>query len=250
MRLLRAATAAVMAGAAFGAPASATTAQDPVTAIQHQLVKGHGVKIVSRGQWDEGGRGWINHLTQHDIVGFSDGKVAGTETSYTVDGLHVREICVNGHMYERRGKKKRWTGITWRCMKFLGLPLVNLANARILKAILSSTTQTRPDEVYDGTPTTLYQGTITQGQLAAIDPALFGKDAAKCADWVVLWRLWIGKDQLVRRIWTSSDVCGMDTKEGDKRFHALDDIRLTDWGMKVTIKPPPASQTKMLTHPK
>ncbi|WP_214319950.1 hypothetical protein [Nonomuraea sediminis] len=77
-----------------------------------------------------------------------------------------------------------------------------------------------------------------------------GKDAAECADWNVTWRMWLGKDQLVRRIWASYEVCGLDAKVGDRRYHMIDDIRLSGWGMKVTIKAPPADQTKMLTLPK
>ncbi|MEU7003710.1 hypothetical protein [Nonomuraea sp. NPDC046570] len=110
----------------------------------------------------------------------------------------------------------------------------------ILKAVLA-TTRTRSPA---GGGTTRYEGTITLGQLAEVTPWLrsalrgvFDREDKKSK---ILWRLWIGKDQLVRRGWTSYTQPG--PRGTDVNVHKVIDMRLTGWGGKVKIKTPPTAQ--------
>ncbi|GAA3622109.1 hypothetical protein GCM10022419_129740 [Nonomuraea rosea] len=58
--------------------------------------------------------------------------------------------------------------------------------------------------------------------------------------------MWIGSDRLVRRAWSSwrEPNDGPVRYAGDDPYYAfVNDLRLSDWGMKVDIKPPPADET-------
>ncbi|WP_336216440.1 hypothetical protein [Nonomuraea sp. LPB2021202275-12-8] len=72
------------------------------------------------------------------------------------------------------------------------------------------------------------------------------KPTGKYATWKVSWRLWLGPDQLVRRAWTSwrqPNDSPYRSAADDPYYAFVDDVRLSDWGMKVHIKPPPADET-------
>jgi hypothetical protein len=66
-------------------------------------------------------------------------------------------------------------------------------------------------------------------------------------EWKIDWRLWIGKNGLVRWAWSKwrqpegEELKGVTNGQG--WFGFVEDVRYSDWGMKVTIKPPPAGQT-------
>ncbi len=67
--------------------------------------------------------------------------------------------------------------------------------------MLATTTTTTASDTYDGSPTTLHQGEMTFRQLWDVRPELReGMD--EYGGWKIDWRLWIGKDGLVRRAWS------------------------------------------------
>ncbi|MEV1242694.1 hypothetical protein ACIBO2_23540 [Nonomuraea sp. NPDC050022] len=113
--------------------------------------------------------------------------------------------------------------------------------------MLATTTTTKASGTYDGSPTTLRQGSITFRQLWDVAPDLRVGVKDDHGEWKIDWRLWIGEDGLVRRAWSK-----WRQPEGDKLkgatggqgwFGFVEDVRYSDWGMKLTIKPPPAAQT-------
>ncbi|MFF0319919.1 hypothetical protein ACFYTU_04225 [Nonomuraea angiospora] len=99
--------------------------------------------------------------------------------------------------------------------------------------------------MYDGTRTTLHEGSITLGELAKADPGLrIGagqRPTGKYARVRVDWKLWIGRDQLVRRCRTDSRQPGV-PKLSDEPVHYVDDLRLSRWGRPIDIQAPPADQ--------
>lgn len=250
------AASAVTAGPALRADAVV----DPAGAIQRQLVPGHGVKIVERSRMFMFGS-WSTVKPVRGVVGFGKGKIVATDMKNPNLGLRgTRNICIGKRGYEsyvqRDPDDPLPPGKTWftydrpPCRLVLKSGFVDLADQDTLRAVLATTTDKRPAGVYDGVRTTLYQGTITFAQLGKAKPNLRigfrSKPTGKHGTWKVSWRLWIGGDQLIRRAWSSwrEPNDGPNKSPGDDRYYAfVDDLRLSDWGMKVDIKPPPADET-------
>ncbi|GAB1819493.1 hypothetical protein [Herbidospora sp. RD11066] len=106
-----------------------------------------------------------------------------------------------------------------------------------MRALLASATTKGRGGVYDGTRTTIYRGVITFGDLHRITPGSYrptGKDAKQ----KIIWRLWIGRDGLVRRVWTS-------TSEDRETWvwTRITDSLLSGWGAKTHIQEPSASDS-------
>ncbi|MEU7838178.1 MULTISPECIES: hypothetical protein [unclassified Nonomuraea] len=80
---------------------------------------------------------------------------------------------------------------------------IDLAGPETLKAILGTTDIKRPGGTYDNTRTTVYQGTLTFSQLYKASAAFRAQHDGKYAKTELSWRLWLGEDQLVRRVRTS-----------------------------------------------
>ncbi|MGW0194192.1 hypothetical protein [Nonomuraea sp. NPDC003201] len=136
------------------------------------------------------------------------------------------------------------------CQLVLKSGSVDLADPTTLRAVPATTTDKRPAGVYDGVRTTLYQGSITFAQLSKAKPGLRigfrSKPTGRYGTWKVSRRLWIGGDRLVRRAWSSWREPN-DSRDrsvsGDPYYAFVEDLRLSDWGMKVHIVPPPADET-------
>ncbi|WP_157522288.1 hypothetical protein [Herbidospora cretacea] len=112
-----------------------------------------------------------------------------------------------------------------------------------LKALLARASGKGQGGVYDGTRTTIHRGVITYGDLFRLSPGVrhsWGGDRpdAKTAKEKIVWRLWIGKDGLVRRVWTS-------TSEDRETwvFTRVTDSLLRGWGAKTHIQEPSASDS-------
>ncbi|MGN9843682.1 hypothetical protein ACTMTI_36710 [Nonomuraea sp. H19] len=243
-----------------GPAAQAEAVLDPADAIQRQFVPGHGVKIVERSQMFMLGS-WSSVKPVRGVVGFGKGKIVATDMRDPNIGLRgTRNICIGKQGYEWYVKQdpddplppgKTWVAYDWPpCQLDLKSGHVSLRDPATLKAVLATTKDTRAGGVYDGVRTTLYQGTITFAQLRKVNPDMSigfrSKPTGKYAGWKVSWRLWIGGDQLVRRAWSTW------REPNDARNRApyeepyvgfVEDLRLSDWGMKVHIKPPPAEET-------
>ncbi|MFG1963000.1 hypothetical protein [Nonomuraea sp. NPDC049028] len=243
-----------LAGPALvGAPASdAATTDDPAAAIQRQLVKGHGVRIARYSTFNSGS-GWERFKPTKGVVGFGDGKVVATDLwDFQVRKAGVRDICIGKRAWEYDPKEKRpngkkWATFKWPCALRLETGLLRLDRPAVLTAVLATTATTKASGTYDGSPTTLRQGSITFRQLWDVAPDLREGVKDDHGEWKIDWRLWIGKDGLVRRAWSK-----WRQPEGDKLkgatggqgwFGFVEDVRYSDWGMKLTVNPPPAAQT-------
>ncbi|MEO3800141.1 hypothetical protein [Nonomuraea sp. B1E8] len=243
-----------------GQAAHADAEVDPAGAVQSQLVPGHGVKVVQHSRMFMFGR-WSSVKPVRGVVGFGKGKIVATDMKNPNLALRgTRNICVGKLGYESYVKRdpedplppgKTWVSYDWPpCQLVLKSGFVDLADQDTLRAVLASTTGRRPAGVYDGVRTTLYQGSITFAQLDKAKPGLrIGfrtKPTGKYGTWKVSWRLWIGGDQLVRRAWSSwrEPNDSLDRSAGDDAYYAFEeDLRLSNWGMKAHIKPPPADET-------
>ncbi|MGW4406466.1 hypothetical protein ACWEJ6_20710 [Nonomuraea sp. NPDC004702] len=233
----------------------AATADDPVAAIQRQLVDGHGVRITEYSTFNSGPVfGWERFKPTQGVVGFGAGKVVATDLwDHQLGEAGVRDICIGDREWEYDPKEKRlpagkkWVTFKWPCRLRLETGYLRLDRPAVLAAVLATTTSTKASGIYDGSPTTLHEGSITFRQLWKVRPDLRG-DTLKDehGEWGIDWRLWIGEDGLVRRAWSK-----WREPEGDKWkgatngqgwFGYIHDVRYSDWGMKLTIKPPPTAQ--------
>lgn len=241
--------------------AAAGTAVDPVAAIQRQMVKGRGVRVVEYSTFNNGD-GWDRFKPTKGVIGFGNGKVVATDL---VDHQirKSRDICIGKRQWEhdpskKHPKGKKWVTFpvmfAWQCELRLEAGNLRLDKPEMFAAVLATTTSEQPSEMYDGVPTTLRQGVMTFSQLWALRPELRPKQEYGHSEWPIQWRLWIGKDGLVRRVWVKwkepeyEEFKGVSGGQG--WFGHVDDIRYSDWGMKLTIKPPPPAQTRALKLPK
>ncbi|HLU71630.1 MAG TPA: hypothetical protein VKZ82_05590 [Nonomuraea sp.] len=90
---------------------------------------------------------------------------------------------------------------------------IRLSDPATLRHVLSTTKVKRPAGVYDGTRTTLYEGSTTIGNLYKLNPRL----------WVGLFEPDSPWNVKVRRVVTA-------------------DVRFSGWGDAVEIEPPPAEE--------
>ncbi|MFI6387469.1 hypothetical protein [Nonomuraea sp. NPDC050540] len=241
-----------------GAPASSVAAVgDPVAAIQHQLVKGRGVRVVVYNT-SNNGDGWRRFKPTKGVVGFGDGKVMATDlVDHQMQG--VRDICIGKRIWQYKPwgndpKGKKWVTYPWKCDLRLGAGDLRLDKPAVLAAVLSTATSERPSGTYDSVSTTLHQGVMTFRQLWEVRPELRPKREDESSSWPIEWRLWIGKDGLVRRAWVTwreSDQSSLKgATNGQGWFGFAEDIRYSGWGTKLTIKPPPPTQTTAINFPK
>ncbi|MGW5683227.1 hypothetical protein [Nonomuraea sp. NPDC003754] len=248
--------------ATVGPAGRADAVVDPAGVIQRQLVPGQGVKIVERWGSRSPDGSWSFTDPVRGVVGFGKGTIVATDLKDpNVAVAGTRKICIGKREYESYVKPdpdeplppgKTWVTFEWPCQLFLKAgPHLSLTEAANLRAVLATTNRKRPAGIYDGVRTTLYEGTITFAQLHKANPDMrIGyhrrPPTGKYAGWKVSWRLWIGGDQLVRRAWSSwrelNDGPGRSAGDAPYEVHSKE-LRLSDWGMKVHIKPPPAEQT-------
>ncbi|MEV0312327.1 hypothetical protein [Nonomuraea fuscirosea] len=239
-----------------GAPAvGAAKAGDPVAAIQRQLVKGHGVRITEYSTFNsDPTSGWERYKPTKGVLAFGDGKVVATDLwHHQLGKAGERVICIGERLWvynpeAKLPKGKKWVAIKDACVKPLETGYLRLDTPAVLAAVLATTTSTNASDTYDGSPTTLHQGSISFRQLWNVRPALRGGSLHdEHADWEIDWRLWIGKDGLVRRAWSKwrqPEGEAMKGITGGRGWYGfVEDVRYSDWGMKLTIKPPSAAQT-------
>ncbi|MEV7907995.1 hypothetical protein [Streptomyces anulatus] len=230
------------------------TPASPVDALKHQFIENHGVKMskvltVTRRDGEKLNI-WIKGVAE-----FGRGGITATDMTFRSDfnlfGGPVRQIVFEGRKYVREGALPQ--GKSWFLSKdkkvhpVLDADWIKLADPVMLKAVLATTETKRPAGVYDGTRTTLYQGTMTLGELYRASPeppVLFEeKPTGQEARIEISWRLWLGEDQLVRRARGS-----WSEPYRDARRWYVADARLTDWDVPTDIPPPSADDVATSYH--
>ncbi|MET9342688.1 hypothetical protein [Nonomuraea sp. NPDC003804] len=221
---------------------------DPVGALKRQLVENRGVKMSNvHTTTVEGER---VKFWEKGVAQFGKEKIISTDITFDseVRWNPERIITFTGRSYRKDKTLARVKGWLLDENKAIRPALkagwIEIANPVALKAVLATTKVKRPAGVYDGTRTTLHQGTITFGELhkasLAFPFGLDGKPRGRDAEIKVAWKLWLGEDQLVRRAvgtWrrTSRD-------RGETTYSYVFDTRVTGWGTKTHITPPPADE--------
>ncbi|MEV8631166.1 hypothetical protein AB0395_05860 [Streptosporangium sp. NPDC051023] len=237
-----------LVAAGFGSTANAqVTSASPVDALKHQFIDNHGVKMskvltVTRRDGEKLNM-WVKGVAE-----FGKGGITATDLTFRSDLAlfkgPVRQILFEGRKYVREGALPN--GKSWFLSKdkkihpVLDADWIKLADPVMLKAVLATTATKRPAGVYDGTRTTLYQGTIALGELYRASPEppvlLEEKPTGQEARIEISWRLWLGEDQLVRRARAS-----WSEPYRDARRWYVADARLTDWDAPTDITPLPST---------
>ncbi|WP_433515169.1 hypothetical protein ACQP2T_05885 [Nonomuraea sp. CA-143628] len=228
-------------------------ALDPVAALKRQFVKGRGVRITVYSASTAIASDDVRKPTKWSagVVEFGTGGVMATDLTHPSLGTRYIQTRKRYYEYDKnpalRPPKKKWILIGWQPPVLIEVGHIRVTDPVTLKAVLSTTARTQPGPVYDGTRTTLYEGVITFAELRKAYPKMvigYGAKPEDYPDWTVSWKLWIGKDQLVRRAWSAwrepNNIKGETSP--DKYISAVADIRLSRWGMKLHISPPPADQ--------
>ncbi|MEV8633350.1 hypothetical protein AB0395_16985 [Streptosporangium sp. NPDC051023] len=255
------------------APASAQSAQsathtartDPVSALRRQFRAGHGVRLTEQAKLiGEGKHQRTVYARNRGVLEFGAAGVAASDLTSSFE-LPVedrkaaemfapsRTITVKGTSYTQGGifKDSLPEGKKWLRGRDDTLALINPSQKLLnplepatLKAALAHTTARRPGGTWDGTRTVVHSGSLTLGELYRISPTvravLGAKPSAKSAPLKVTWQLYIGSDQLVRRVVSSytQSIRGLSSVD----ITYLNDSRYTGWGTRSAIKAPPASE--------
>jgi hypothetical protein len=238
--------------------AEAATRPGPIAALKKQL-NGHGgvrQSSVHRAVW--GPKKEHSSSRSRTVYKFGGGKVvaldfrsptspSGSGASRTIAFPH-RAYGWKRNPLDELPAGKSWILDTKKNDLYLSCGKIRLSNPATLRHVLATTATKRPAGVYDGTRTTLYEGSTTIGELYKLDPSLlvsfFEKPTGKYASYrklPVKWRLWLGSDQLVRRCQTRYDEPDHLGKGKDRTLWTAD-VRFSGWGDAVDIKPPPAEK--------
>ncbi|WP_433420091.1 hypothetical protein ACQP1V_07245 [Microtetraspora malaysiensis] len=259
--------AAALMAPTIAAPAYAQTrAADPVSALAKQFKVKRGVHMTSATKMSVAGMPGFKTRTEGDVQFGRSGIVASDLTTKNdfgnlfeddedLQGLNepMRTITINKTAYVSGGifgdiipSDKTWlrvpTGASATSLG--GDQFVNVFNARSLRAVLATTKAKGNGGTLDGTRTTVYRGSITLKQLAASSPAMKKQLAdldAKSGKTVLNWKLWVGADQLVRRV-TTAVTFTIKSKKMSIDMDLTGDTKFTKWGSKVSITAPPASE--------
>ncbi|MBP2706537.1 hypothetical protein JOL79_22260 [Microbispora sp. RL4-1S] len=266
------AASAVLAAPGLVAPAHARTrpaagATDPAAALRAQYVPGRGVHVATTTVL--GSRGQRNTISTHDEgdVEFGRSGVAASDftASVTLSGAPdeiagllgdqtapTRTVIVKGVAYTQGGlfSDVLPQGKTWlRSPKadpaaplWSSLQVVQALDPAMLAATLAATNATGRGGTVDGTPTTLYRGTITLQRLYSAVPTLKPQlkyMSARERATRVYWRIWMGADRLVRKVTTATRATLKVGKTEDEMI-MTGTTRYTHWGRKFRVTPPPA----------
>ena len=164
----------------LGATADAQTAPvSPADALRLQLVENRGVTMSEVTTWWRSGE--KNSYRKKTFADFDGGTVAATDVRDVNEpndsSSPYRYLTFKGQTYGQGGHWIVPEGKTWvlifedeETRPFLESGGIDLANPAALKAVLATTETKRPGGVYDGTRTTIHQGTITFAELYKVSP--------------------------------------------------------------------------------
>ncbi|MFI6293882.1 hypothetical protein ACIBEJ_20000 [Nonomuraea sp. NPDC050790] len=183
------------------------------------------------------------------LVEFGKGKAIASDTRYRAGHKYAGEgefryLTFPGQEYmqdkgRRLPKGKRWVLTEDKQFIPFAHSPIKVADPAVLRAILATAKAKRPAGVYDGTRTTMYEGAITFGQLYKASP---GTSKPKDPQAKITWRIWLGRDQLTRRVWSTwrsrSPLSG---SREPTEVHVMDAL-FSDWGTKTQINRPAADE--------
>ncbi|MER5647073.1 hypothetical protein [Streptosporangium sp. NPDC002524] len=245
--------------------ATATTAADPVSALKRQFRTHRGVKltentkIVGEGKKSrviftrrsgvlEFGRSGLvaSDLTTKFNLPLPDNELKGLFTPSRTLSLKGVSYTSGGVFAESMPEGKKWLRTPGDAVSLVSAvqQIISTVEPGTLRATLAHTRAKRPGGTWDGTRTTVHSGTITLAELFRVSPAvrtmLGRKPVGRSATLPVTWKIYLGSDQLVRRVVSSytESTRGLNSTE----LTYVNDTRYTGWGTKVTIKAPPADQ--------
>ncbi|MEU4536330.1 hypothetical protein AB0G15_15840 [Streptosporangium sp. NPDC023825] len=240
-------------------------ATDPVSALKRQFRTHRGVKLTENTKViGEGKKNRTIFTRRNGVLEFGrTGMVASDLTTKfnlplpdsELKGLFApsRTISLKGVSYTSGGifaesmpEGKKWLRTPSGKVSLVSAvqQIISTVEPGTLRATLAHTRAKRPGGTWDGTRTTVHSGTITLAELFRVSPAvrtmLGKKPTGRSATLPVTWKIYLGSDQLVRRIVSSytESTRGLNSTE----LTYVNDTRYTGWGTKVTIKAPPAGQ--------
>lgn len=216
---------------------------DPVAALRKQFAPNRGVEIRERH------RTASTRGTRRGVVQFSAAGVTGYSTTNKTEAGRVTVLAIGPYTYQSGGpikdalpEGKEWLRVDSdpKTRTPFFTPVYPL-EPDTLKALLTTATPItgRTPKRGDGR---VYKGLITYGELYRTSPSfkdrLGRQPTAETAATRISWKLWTGPDGLPTRLatgWTEADAMGRADKSSD--------LRLTSWGLPVTLSPPPTPKT-------
>ncbi|MER6825943.1 hypothetical protein ABT352_08135 [Streptosporangium sp. NPDC000563] len=256
---------AVTPASAKTTPAATASAADPVSALKRHFRTHRGVKLTENtkvvgegkkhraiftrrsGVLEFGRTGLVaSDLTTKFNLPAEDGELKGLFTPSRTISLKGVSYTSGGIFAESMPEGKKWLRTRGDTAYLVSAvqQIISTVEPATLRATLARTTAKRPGGTWDGTRTTVHSGTITLAELFKVSPAvramLVKKPTGRSATLPVTWKIYVGSDQLVRRVVSSytESTRGLNSTE----LSYVNDTRYTGWGTKVTIKAPPAGQ--------
>ncbi|MER7503626.1 hypothetical protein AB0L05_15585 [Nonomuraea pusilla] len=237
--------------------AEAAVHAGPVAALERQM-RGHdGVRVTSVSRAFFQADGFRVTARWREVGEFGGGEVAAKDITYPRGNSAgvKRSIIFTDRSYALHRKRpgyvpegKPWVLDVRKNDLYLECGKIRLSDPATLRRVLATTTSKRPAGVYDGARTTLHEGSVTVGELYELNPTLwvdvFEKPTGRYASYAELpvrWRLWIGRDQLVRRCQTRYDEPAALGNDRERSF-MTDDVRFSGWGDAIDIEPPPGDE--------
>jgi len=247
------------------ATAATASAADPVSALKRHFKTHRGVKLTENtkvvgegkkhraiftrrsGVLEFGRTGLVaSDLTTKFNLPSEEGELKGLFTPSRTISLKGVSYTSGGIFAESMPEGKKWLRTRGDTAYLVSAvqQIISTVEPATLRATLARTTAKRPGGTWDGTRTTVHSGTITLAELFKVSPAvramLVKKPTGRSATLPVTWKIYVGSDQLVRRVVSSytESTRGLNSTE----LSYVNDTRYTGWGTKVTIKAPPAGQ--------
>lgn len=237
-----------------GVPAEAAARPDPVAALKRKLDGHGGVRESTVFRSFSGPKKDRVTSRAKTVFEFGGGEIVASDLRFSSSLGDSRSIAFPHSVYNWEPQHpdylpagKSWiVSTTKKNDLFISCGQIRLSDPAVLRHVLATTAVKRPAGVYDGTRTTLYEGSTTIGALYKLDPSVWvdsiKKPTGQYASYrklPVKWRLWLGRDQLVRRCQTRYDE--PDGFWGAEDRHVvITDERFSGWHDPIDVKPPPA----------
>ncbi|WP_432924216.1 hypothetical protein ACQPZZ_28865 [Microbispora sp. CA-135349] len=256
------AVAVLIASVPVGAgPAAAQAgAPDPVRALQRQFRSEHGVRISETDRFFYGGKSKAsgNGIRVTGVLQLGrTGPVAARFTWWSIKGTSsgksdpYRVVRVGKDAYDAADRYpgpvpggKEWIrfpsrhrGQTGRDLaRDASLQPIDVYDPSLMKAVLKRSTST---PVSGGR---LYKGTMSRKELGRLAKGTVvdwtsGRPIGAKSKGKITWRLWAGRDGLLKRLVTADTV-----GQGKDPLVKRSDTRYTGWGCPVVITAPPADE--------